>query len=138
MPAKIDLTGQTFGRWRVLRESTEAARPGSWWACVCDTDLGGCGAVRVVRGQYLRGGQSTRCRACKDAAQVGARGTRGGCRNTAEANAKISAAQKGVPKPRSRARACPTCGAGYVGTCGQRYCSPACRTRPRRVVEPPV
>ena len=64
MPARIDLTGRTFGRWKVLRLDTEKARPGAYWLCRCE-----CGTVKSVNGQALREGESTQCRSCSGRGQ---------------------------------------------------------------------
>jgi hypothetical protein len=52
----MDLTGQRFGRWKVLGLSCsyEATRP--LWRCHCD-----CGEVRDVLRNHLRSGHSTSC-----------------------------------------------------------------------------
>lgn len=52
-PKTIDLTGQRFGRLAVV--SFAAAEPPRW-NCVCD-----CGAATVVRGTYLRCGDTKSC-----------------------------------------------------------------------------
>lgn len=51
----IDLSGQRFGRWTVIRR---ASRSGSaaWWLCKCD-----CGLVGEVRGDSLRHGNTRSC-----------------------------------------------------------------------------
>ena len=66
MPRKaIDLTGQRFGSWTVLRRSPEnyTTADGSWpmWICRC-----GCGKYGVVMGGDLRSGKSTCCHKCRD------------------------------------------------------------------------
>lgn len=65
MPRKaIDLTGQRFGAWTVLRRSPEnyTTADGSWpmWICRCD-----CGEIGVVPGRRLRNGGSTGCCKCR-------------------------------------------------------------------------
>jgi hypothetical protein len=59
----IDITGQRFGRWTVLRLAPPERSPAGvgrtmWWAR-CD-----CGIEKVVNGATLRGGDSTGCRRC--------------------------------------------------------------------------
>ncbi len=49
-----DLSGQQFGRWRVI--SFSHSRGGLHWICRCD-----CGTEKVVRGDSLRAGASTSC-----------------------------------------------------------------------------
>jgi hypothetical protein len=66
MPARIDLTGREYGKWRVRRLDPQKG-PGAWWVCECAPDLGGCGAVKTVNGQMLREGRSTQCRRCSGA-----------------------------------------------------------------------
>jgi hypothetical protein len=57
MGAWIDLTGQKFGGWTVLRDSGERDASGSTrWHCRCD-----CGVERVVSSQYLKIGRSKSC-----------------------------------------------------------------------------
>lgn len=57
MSARIDLSGQTFGLWRV----TDYAGSGRW-SCICE-----CGTEKAVDGSSLRRGISTRCIACHNA-----------------------------------------------------------------------
>lgn len=57
MSRRLDLTGQRFGRWRVL----ELAESPGWyadaaWLCRCD-----CGTARIVRAVKLRIGHSRSC-----------------------------------------------------------------------------
>jgi hypothetical protein len=47
MPAAMDLTGETYGRWAVLARA-ESPRPGLHFLCQC-----ACGETRVVPGAYL-------------------------------------------------------------------------------------
>ncbi len=59
----IDLTGQRFGKWTVLRESekrTSVLR----WECRCD-----CGNIKNVNGQTLRNGSSTNCGCIREQAK---------------------------------------------------------------------
>ena len=57
MGKRIDLTGQRFGMWTVIEESTERdAAGGIMWKCQCD-----CGTMRNVSGASLRKGKSTCC-----------------------------------------------------------------------------
>lgn len=50
----IDLTGQRFGRWTVLRYA--GSHNGAFWECRCD-----CGKIKNVRSDRLRNGRSTSC-----------------------------------------------------------------------------
>ena len=57
----IDLTGQRFGRWTVLKRGPDYERHDSYersprWYCQCD-----CGEVRLVHGASLERGISTSC-----------------------------------------------------------------------------
>lgn len=57
----IDLTGQTFGQWRVLRKAADvvtAARPSGRpaWECVC-----ACGNITIVQQRSLLSGGSQCC-----------------------------------------------------------------------------
>lgn len=54
---RIDLTGQTFGRWTV--HEYLGGRPQGKWRCVCS-----CGEAREVTGANLRSGHSTSCGVC--------------------------------------------------------------------------
>lgn len=51
----IDLTGQRFGRWTVLRYAG-SHNGAAFWECRCD-----CGKVKNVRSDHLRYGKSTSC-----------------------------------------------------------------------------
>ena len=50
-PWKIDISGQTFGRWTVLERAY-----GATWRCRCE-----CGTERVVTGSSLKLGTSPSC-----------------------------------------------------------------------------
>jgi hypothetical protein len=52
--ARIDLTGQTFGTWRVVGYSRSTYQP--LWVCECV-----CGTTREVSGAGLRSGMSSNC-----------------------------------------------------------------------------
>lgn len=49
---QLDHTGQTFGRWKVLRRAPNSKD----WECVCS-----CGRTKVVCGAHLRSGASRSC-----------------------------------------------------------------------------
>lgn len=56
-PFSLDLTGQQFGKWKVLSLSHRDQSGGVWWLCQCD-----CGSdARPVRANSLRSGRSTSC-----------------------------------------------------------------------------
>lgn len=57
MNARIDLTGNSYGRWTVLRHTT-----GKKWLCRCQ-----CGTERDIDGGSLRAGRSTGCINCHTA-----------------------------------------------------------------------
>lgn len=52
----IDLTGQRFGRWIVLRRAPNNENGTAMWFCRCD-----CGKERTVIGRDLRNGKSRSC-----------------------------------------------------------------------------
>ncbi len=54
MPAFIDISGQRFGRWTVLRRTL--GNQGSYWDVICE-----CGESRSVDGYALRTGGSLSC-----------------------------------------------------------------------------
>lgn len=54
----LDLTGQRFGQWTVVKKAPSVHRK-SMWECRCD-----CGVVRTLTGGSLTSGHSTRCRSC--------------------------------------------------------------------------
>lgn len=53
---KIDLTGQTYGRWFVLNEEEHNKHGKDMWRCRCS-----CGTERVVCGSSLRNEKSKSC-----------------------------------------------------------------------------
>lgn len=53
----IDLTGETFGKWTVLKKDLDKKADRTFWICKCE-----CGTIRSVSGAHLRNGQSTSCR----------------------------------------------------------------------------
>lgn len=52
MAKLIDITGQTFGRLKVLRKAPQA----SMWECMCS-----CGNIKLTTGTNLRRGTTTSC-----------------------------------------------------------------------------
>lgn len=64
-PPAINMVGQPVGEWTVLRRArldeieARANRSQAFWLCRCS-----CGREKAIRGQALRNGESTRCRAC--------------------------------------------------------------------------
>ena len=65
----LDLTGETFGKLKVLRLTVAPEdrenKEGTWWVCKCL----GCGGEEVVRGADLRENRRKQCRACKAASR---------------------------------------------------------------------
>ena len=57
MSKMIDLTGQTFGYWKVISRAPNDSRGRTKWNCICTA----CGAEKEVSGSHLRGGRSTNC-----------------------------------------------------------------------------
>lgn len=56
MSKKIDLTGQEFGEWLVLKEAERDKWGGDLWFCGCS-----CGTERIVNGSSLRQKRSKSC-----------------------------------------------------------------------------
>lgn len=56
MSRLIDLTGQQFGRWTVLKRDTKGKFKEPHWVCQCT-----CGTIKSVQGTSLRSGTSTSC-----------------------------------------------------------------------------
>jgi hypothetical protein len=57
MPRKIiDLTGQRFGRWMVIRRGANCPHGNPRYECVCD-----CGGTGLVLGSDLKRGGSRSC-----------------------------------------------------------------------------
>ena len=54
----IDLTGQTFGRWTVLKQAPREDGQPIKWICKCSCDKG---TIKEVRGTQLRNGRSQSC-----------------------------------------------------------------------------
>lgn len=56
--AKLDLTGQRFGRLTVIKSTNQKYKNTSWigWECKCD-----CGNIVVVAGTNLKNGTTTSC-----------------------------------------------------------------------------
>lgn len=57
MSKLIDLTGQTFGYWKVIKRAPNRHGGHSYWLCKCTV----CGKEKEVFGSHLRGGRSTNC-----------------------------------------------------------------------------
>ena len=51
----IDLTGQTFGHWKVLKRADNRKKI-VMWLCKCD-----CGTEKIVQGTSLKNGTSNSC-----------------------------------------------------------------------------
>ena len=56
MSKVIDITGQYFGEWYVIKRSGSDKRGQATWLCRCS-----CGTERIVVGSTLRNGTSTSC-----------------------------------------------------------------------------
>lgn len=52
----IDITGQTFGRLKVLKKGPFAKNGGSLWVCACE-----CGETAVINSSNLRSGSTRSC-----------------------------------------------------------------------------
>lgn len=70
VPKIVDLSGQRFGKLRVLRLAESAPRNRKW-ECVCD-----CGAVVIARADKLQSGVRRSCDPCRP------KGTTGGYRGS--------------------------------------------------------
>jgi len=55
----IDLTGQKFNSWTVLKKASNNKWRQAMWHCRCD-----CGRESIVPGGNLRSGESKGCRSC--------------------------------------------------------------------------
>lgn len=53
---RVDMAGQRFGRWLVVRFSHVNTGRMAYWLCICD-----CGNERITSGATLRRGQSKSC-----------------------------------------------------------------------------
>ncbi|MCE9562589.1 MAG: hypothetical protein K8U57_11115 [Planctomycetes bacterium] len=62
----IDLTGQQFGSWKVLRRDDSNPEPMAYWICRCE-----CGRTKSVSGKNLRSGKSQKCVRCADKTRSG-------------------------------------------------------------------
>ena len=60
MPPAFDLTGQIFGRLRVIRLAKKCNHI-NYWLCLCDKQLGGCNKEIITRTQHLRNGNTKSC-----------------------------------------------------------------------------
>lgn len=54
--ARIDITGQRFGRLVAIKDAGTTAAGKAEWSCLCD-----CGTTKVVRGDSLRRGATRSC-----------------------------------------------------------------------------
>lgn len=64
MPALQDLTGQTFGKLKVLHRGPDIEDGGVMrvsWVCVCSD----CLEMETVVARYLKRGQKKYCKSCK-------------------------------------------------------------------------
>lgn len=53
---RIDLTGERFGRWTVIKYADTRYGNKAYWQCVCD-----CGTVRCISAANLRSGATKSC-----------------------------------------------------------------------------
>lgn len=56
MPKLIDLSGQRFGRWSVIKRGPDHTPGAATWRCKCD-----CGTRKNVRTSMLKSGKSKSC-----------------------------------------------------------------------------
>lgn len=83
----IELTGQTFGRWTVLKRDG-IKNGGKAWICRCD-----CGTIAIIRGNSLRTGTSKSC-GCLQRDIVSKIATKHGMHNSREMNSWKSMIQR--------------------------------------------
>lgn len=57
MSKLIDLTGQSFGYWKVLSRAQNTKQGRAKWHCICTA----CGQEKDVDGAHLRAGRTTNC-----------------------------------------------------------------------------
>ena len=57
MSKLIDLTGQDFGYWHVIKRAQNTKQGRAKWLCLCTA----CGNEKVVDGAHLRAGRTTNC-----------------------------------------------------------------------------
>lgn len=72
----VDLTGQRFGRWTVIRREGSNTHYSAMWFCRCD-----CGTERVINGADLRCGHTKSCGCLKYEINVKRMTTHGGSRS---------------------------------------------------------
>lgn len=56
MGVRVDLSGYVFGRWTVLEYGYTDRKGYNCWKCRCH-----CGQIKIIRGVYLRSGDSKSC-----------------------------------------------------------------------------
>jgi hypothetical protein len=56
---KIDISGQSFGNWRVISEVGRTSKGECLWRCECK-----CGTIRNISGSALRNGLAVECVHC--------------------------------------------------------------------------
>lgn len=81
MSARIDLTGQKFGRLTVLERAENAKNGSAQWKCRCE-----CGNIAIVRSDSLRSGTIRSC-GCLRAETMKKIHTKHGMRKTSEYDA---------------------------------------------------
>lgn len=60
MRKAIDLTGQKFGKWTVIKRSNkQTSSCNAYWVCQCE-----CGVIKDICGTDLRRGRTTQCLHC--------------------------------------------------------------------------
>jgi hypothetical protein len=59
MGKRIDLTGQTFGEWLVIKKAAIGNVKSAFWECRCS-----CGTIKIIRTDYLRRKNPTKCLPC--------------------------------------------------------------------------
>lgn len=67
----IDLTGQKYGKWTVIKRDKGCSANHAKWICECE-----CGETRSVTGNALRRGESRSCGCLKNSCAKGSYGSR--------------------------------------------------------------
>jgi hypothetical protein len=77
MPAFIDMAGEKYGRWTVVRRAPNASGRLTAWFCECQ-----CGKSRSVMQMSLRSGKSLSCGCLRSEMLSRDKATHGMCRTT--------------------------------------------------------
>lgn len=142
MPTPLDLTGQTFGRWRVLGAAGRNGHRQRLWQCLCDPELGGCGRLAERTAPDLRKSLSCGCLRGEQVAERNRRrkgqrprkvrtdGPARWARVAADPAKKAAHARRVTEANKAatyvRHSACAHCGRPFVGPPTRLHCSREC------------